>query len=80
MHRGANLTGASLYRKAQMHQQQTLLRQPRVTERTGIPRSSIYAAIRAGTFPAPIKIGERAVAWVSTDIENWIAKCAEQRV
>ena len=33
--------------------------------------TSIYAAIKAKTFPAPIKTGSRAVAWLESDIENW---------
>jgi prophage regulatory protein len=54
--------------------QQTLLRQRLVTERTGVPRSSIYAAIKAGKFPLPVKLSARAVAWRAADIEAWIAE------
>lgn len=56
----------------------TLLRLPRVIEITGCPRSTIYDAIRARKFPPPVKIGERAVAWRSTDIEAWVSKHAEK--
>jgi prophage regulatory protein len=55
----------------------TLLRLPRVIEITGCPRSTIYDAIRAQKFPPPVKIGERAVAWRSTDIEAWVKKAAQ---
>ena len=58
---------------------QTLLRLPRVIELTGRSRPSIYVAIRAGTFPNPVKIGQRAVAWVSTDIEHWISERVKAR-
>ena len=59
---------------AQQHpQQQTLLRQRDVTARTGMPRTSIYAAMLAGKFPRPVKVGARAVAWVSTEIDAWTA-------
>lgn len=36
-----------------------LLRLPKVIERTGLSRSSIYALITKGMFPAPVRIGER---------------------
>ena len=41
----------------------------------GIKRSSIYEGIKAGTFPAPLHIGARAVAWDSTEIAKWQADC-----
>lgn len=40
---------------------------------TGKSRSSLYRDVAAGTFPAPVKIGQRSVAWRSTDIESWLA-------
>lgn len=39
---------------------------------TGKSRSSIYRDIRAGTFPQPVKIGPRSVAWKSGDVEAWL--------
>ena len=50
----------------------SLLRMPRVIERTGKSRGAIYADIAEGTFPAPVKIGARAVAWPSNAIDRWI--------
>lgn len=49
-----------------------LIRMPEVKSRTGIGRSAIYAKVANKDFPAPIKIGARAVAWLSTDIDAWI--------
>jgi prophage regulatory protein len=49
-----------------------ILRRKQVQVRTGLSRSSIYAAIKAGTFPAPISLGERAVGWTVTSINGWI--------
>ena len=43
-----------------------------VKARTGMSRSSIYAAIKAGDFPAPIALGRRAVGWLDADITAWI--------
>ena len=51
----------------------SLLRLPVVRARTGLSRSSIYARVAAGTFPRPIAIGPRAVAWASDAVNTWIA-------
>lgn len=50
-----------------------LIRFPALKARIGLCRSSIYARIAQGTFPAPISLGARAVAWDSRDIDSWIA-------
>lgn len=49
-----------------------ILRLPRVIERVGMRRSSIYAAVAAGTFPAPVKLGARSVGWPSDQVDRWI--------
>jgi prophage regulatory protein len=47
------------------------LRLPAVIERVGKSRTAIYRDIQAGAFPAPIRIGARAVAWDSAEIAAW---------
>ena len=54
-----------------------LLRRPEIESRTGLSRSSIYAMMARGTFPRPLRIGQRAVAWDEATIENWLATRAE---
>ena len=49
-----------------------LLRRKQVESTTGLNRTTIYEGMAKGSFPRPIKIGERAVAWLESDIENWI--------
>ena len=49
-----------------------LLRLHDVCEIVGLSRSSIYAAMGSGTFPRAVQIGERAVRWKASDIENWL--------
>jgi len=49
-----------------------LIRLPEVISRTGLRRSSIYAAIQAGTFPSQIPLGQRAVGWDLESIDAWI--------
>ena len=50
----------------------TLLRRPQVESMTGLKRSSIYALMKCGEFPHPVKLSARAVAWRSDDINAWI--------
>lgn len=38
---------------------------------------TIYREIRHGTFPAPIKIGLRAVVWTRDYIKAWKRSCIE---
>jgi len=51
----------------------SLSRLPRVKQRVGLSRSSIYAKIAVGEFPAPVNLGLRAVAWVDSEVDQWIA-------
>lgn len=49
-------------------------RLPRVEELTALKKSSIYAGVKAGTFPAPVRLSARAVAWREADIAAWQAQ------
>lgn len=51
----------------------TLLRLPQVKDCTGLSRSDIYRRISAGTFPKPVKLGERASAWPAHEVMAWVA-------
>lgn len=50
-----------------------LIRLPEVTHLTSLSRASIYRQAKAGTFPAPRKIGDRAAAWSLFEVEAWVA-------
>lgn len=54
------------------NQQERLLRRPEVERLTGLGRSALYAAMAAGQFPKPIKLGVRAIAWPASWIDAWI--------
>ena len=49
-----------------------LLRLPEVLTRTGLSRTGVYRRIASGAFPAPVALGERAVAWRESEISDWI--------
>lgn len=50
-----------------------LERLPIVKARCGISRSEIYRRVALGTFPKPIKLGERLTVWNSAEVSQWIA-------
>lgn len=52
------------------------MRLPEVLALCGKSRSSIYAAIKKGEFPAPVKLSTRSSAWIQSEIAAW----AESRV
>lgn len=49
-----------------------ILRLPKVIEKTGTPRSSIYEQIKLGNFPKPVRLGVRSVGWLEEEVEKWI--------
>lgn len=51
-----------------------LLRIPDVEAKVGLRKSSIYAAVRAGTFPKPLKLSRRYVCWQESAVNAWIAQ------
>ena len=51
-------------------------RRPKVESVTGLACSTIYEQMKKGTFPEPIKLGERAVGWRMSEINTWL----EQRI
>jgi prophage regulatory protein len=50
-----------------------ILRFHEVSRLVGLGRTTIYAGIKAATFPAPVKLSAHAVGWRASDIAAWIA-------
>ena len=53
--------------------EQMILRRREVEQQTQLSKSTLYRKVNSGTFPRPIKLGERAVGWRRKDIEDWFA-------
>jgi len=51
-----------------------LLRLPRVMDITALGKSSIYAGVKSGTFPTPVRLSARAVGWREEDLEKWVSE------
>ncbi len=49
-----------------------LIKLKEVMHMTGLARSTIYKFIATGVFPKPVNLSPRAVAWVDTEIEEWV--------
>ena len=59
------------------NQPEKLNRLPEVMRRTAMSRSSIYLAMKEGTFPKPVKLGRRSVAWRESCLQRWIDERGE---
>ena len=49
-----------------------ILRRPEVERQTQLSKASIYRQMHAGTFPKPVQLGERAVGWRLSEIDEWL--------
>ena len=49
-----------------------LIRLPEVLKRTGFSRATVYRRINEHAFPLPVKISKRAIAFVESEIDEWI--------
>ncbi|WP_448685516.1 helix-turn-helix transcriptional regulator [Achromobacter xylosoxidans] len=52
--------------------QDRFLRMHQVCEICGLSRSAIYGRIKLGLFPAQVQLGPKSVAWLASDISNWM--------
>lgn len=56
-----------------------LLRLPDVISLTGLPRSTIYLKVKNKEFPTQINIGSRSVAWIESEVHEWINQSINKR-
>jgi len=56
-----------------------LMKLQQVIECTGLARSTIYKLVDEGTFPQQVSLGARSVAWVETEVTDWILDKIEKR-
>ncbi|PHI29484.1 helix-turn-helix transcriptional regulator [Budvicia aquatica] len=50
----------------------SFIRIPEVQRRTGYSKAWIYKLIDAGKFPKQVKVGIRSIAFVESEIDEWI--------
>ncbi|EEZ9807983.1 AlpA family transcriptional regulator [Escherichia coli] len=51
---------------------QSLIRLPEVQRRTGYSKAWIYRLMAEQRFPLSVKIGSRAIAFIESEIDEWI--------
>ncbi|WP_425311180.1 helix-turn-helix transcriptional regulator [Leptospirillum ferriphilum] len=49
-----------------------VLRLRELLKLSGLSKSTIYARIKEGDFPKPIRLGPRSIGWFQHDIESWL--------
>lgn len=52
---------------------------PEVLRIISFSKTSLYTRMRAGTFPRPIRLGERSVRWIEREIHEWVQRCERTR-
>jgi prophage regulatory protein len=43
-----------------------------VIKKIPISRSGIWSSVKKGTFPKPVRIGARSVAWTQSQLDEWL--------
>jgi prophage regulatory protein len=56
---------------------ENLIRLSEVQRRVPYSRSTIYLKVARNEFPQPVSLGARAVAWVESEVDKWIAQRIE---
>ena len=58
---------------------QRLLRLKQVQEKVPVSKPEIYRRVKNGTFPQPVRLSQSVVAWVESEIDQWIAARMSER-
>ena len=53
-------------------EERRIVRRVEVSQLTGLARATIYQKVKERSFPAPIRLGARAVGWRLKDIDDWL--------
>jgi prophage regulatory protein len=56
-------SGSTSHRFLRLHQ---------VKDFVGLSKSAVYARIAQGTFPKPVSLGGRSVAWIESEVTAWM--------
>jgi len=56
-----------------------LLSKRAVLKQIPISGATLARRVAAGAFPRPVRIGKRRVAWVQSEVSDWLAARMEER-
>jgi prophage regulatory protein len=62
-----------------MNPEDRLLTLREVTEVTRLAKPTLYRMIKAGTFPRQIHLATQRVAWLRSEVLDWVAEQAAAR-
>ncbi len=57
----------------------TLIRRDMVLQRCGFSTSTLKRLIDSEEFPRPVRISSRSVAWVESEVSDWILERINSR-
>ncbi|MBV8271633.1 MAG: AlpA family transcriptional regulator [Cupriavidus sp.] len=57
---------------ADVAEPERFMRLPEVMAVCGLPSSTVYDCMRRGAFPKPVPLGGKSVAWLSSEIRQWM--------
>jgi prophage regulatory protein len=66
-------------RRDAAHAGQRILRLADVEAYSGLKYARIYELMAEGTFPRSVRLGPKAVGWVQSEIEAWVAARVAER-
>ena len=49
-----------------------LIRIPKVMEKTGVAKSTLWLWVKDGNFPKPIKLSPRIAVWIEDEVNEWM--------
>ncbi|EHR5478269.1 AlpA family transcriptional regulator [Vibrio parahaemolyticus] len=50
-----------------------------VMDKTALSRSAIYRKMNDGDFPQTVSLGDRAVAWLESEVDDWMEAMLQAR-
>jgi prophage regulatory protein len=56
-----------------------LLSKRAVLKQIPISSATLARRVAAGAFPPPVRIGKRRVAWLASEVSDWLAARMEER-
>lgn len=55
-----------------MSEKDKIIRLNEVMDMTGLSRSTIYRMMEKGDFPKSTPLGERAIGWSMSEVQEWV--------
>jgi len=55
------------------------LREPELLAIIPFSKPTLHRKVKDGTFPTPVRIGARAVAWLTEEVEDWQRRIIAER-